>query len=95
MDDLARLLVARVVYLGSLVGREDAEGLGSDGWIEGGHLNRDNQAVASEERHVPGDPGDKERIVLLTHRQHMQVQERALQNLVKERVEFGRRYRRP
>jgi hypothetical protein len=75
VEDLAGLLVAPVVDLAALVQGEHAQGVGGDLRLEGGHLHRGHQAVAPEQRHVPGDAGSEEELVLLAHRQHVQIQE--------------------
>ena len=86
MQDLTWLLVAPIVHPCALVVGEHAQCVCADLWLERRHFDRRHQAVTSEERNIPGYAGGEEYLVLLPHCEHVQVQERARDDLVEERI---------
>src|SRR5579884_1923283 len=59
--------------------------------LEGRHLDRGHEAIAPEQRHVPGYARGEERLLLLLHRQHPQIEERAPQHRVEEALSVSTR----
>jgi hypothetical protein len=73
MEDLARLLVSEVVDLPALVRGEEAERPAGDLWLERQELERHDDAVAPERRHVPGDARVRDRALRRVGQQHVQI----------------------
>ena len=77
VQDFSRFLVAKVVSLLPLIARQKLEGRPRELWLECEQLVSANEAVASEQRGIPGNTSGDVRIGLVRGRQHPHIVERA------------------
>ena len=86
MQNLPGLGVAPIVLDGCLVAREHPQRVFGHRRLECRHLNRGNQAIAAEQRHIPRNAGGEKRLIVLAHGQHVQIHKRAREHLVEQLV---------
>src|SRR5437870_351191 len=73
VKNTARLLVGERIVMGSLVTGEEPQGTPGHLWLERQHLERRDQAVASEGRHIPRNARVGDGALRRTGYEHVQV----------------------